>query len=145
MRAHVIEGGRIVNTVVVASFDVLPGLALVDAEQHPGNIGDGWDGTEVVPAAPTPLTLEDMKTARAAEVAAIMVTTSAGHGFDGDERSQDRMTRAITAMESGDSLPWVLHDNTVVFVSRSELQEALRLAGAAMAAIWIRPYEEAGS
>lgn len=50
MRAHVIETGLIANTVVVNALDALPGLVLIDADLHPGNVGDGWDGSSVIPA-----------------------------------------------------------------------------------------------
>lgn len=49
MNAHVIKGGIIVNTIVVDSLDFLPGL--VDAKVG-GAIGDGWDGSQVIPQAP---------------------------------------------------------------------------------------------
>lgn len=71
----------------------------------------------------------------------LCVTTQAGNTFEGDETSQDRMARAITAMEDADTLPWVLSDNTVVIVSKAELKEALRLASAAMSEIWVQPYK----
>jgi len=80
------------------------------------------------------------KAARADQIAAITVTTSGGNVFDGDERSQDRMSRALAAMDDADTLPWVLADNSVAVVGRSELREALRLAGAEMAAIWVGVY-----
>lgn len=80
------------------------------------------------------------KAARHDQIAAIVVTTSNGNAFDGDEKSQDRMARALAAMDDADTLPWVLHDNSVAVVGRSELREALRLAGAEMAAIWIGVY-----
>lgn len=80
------------------------------------------------------------KAARGDAVAAIVVTTTAGNAFDGDEPSQNRMTRALAAMGESDRLPWVLADNSIVEVGRTELQEALRLAGIEMAAIWVRPY-----
>lgn len=81
----------------------------------------------------------EAKRQRAAAVAAITVTTSAGNTFDGDEESQTRMTRAIIALQatSTESTPWVLSDNTVIQASAAELAEALALAGAAQAAIWI--------
>lgn len=41
MRAHVIQNGRVVNTIVVHALSDLPGL--IDAEQG-GRIGDLWDG-----------------------------------------------------------------------------------------------------
>lgn len=91
-------------------------------------------------AAEQAAALAEAKAARAAAVAAIRVTTSAGNTFGGDEDSQNRMARALAAMIDSDTLPWVLADNTVATVTRTELQEALRQAGAAMAEIWVSPY-----
>lgn len=81
----------------------------------------------------------EAKRARAEAVAAITVTTAAGNTFDGDEESQTRMSRAIIALQatSTASIPWVLSNNTVIHASAAELAEALALAGAAQAAIWI--------
>jgi len=78
--------------------------------------------------------------ARAEDVAAIKVTTSAGHTFDGDEISQTRMARAIVGLrESGRvSIPWVLADNTVIEATVEELAEALELAGDAQSALWLQ-------
>ena len=81
------------------------------------------------------------KTLRQAEVNAIVITTASGKDFDGDEQSQDRMSRAINALNALETTLWVLSDNTPAMVSRKELQEALRLAGAAQTAIWVKPYE----
>lgn len=44
MRAHVIKDGKIVNTIVVDSLDVLPDLV----EATTGTIGDLWDGEKPV-------------------------------------------------------------------------------------------------
>ena len=81
------------------------------------------------------------KTLRQAEVNAIVITTASGKDFDGDEQSQDRMSRAINALNALETTLWVLSDNTPTMVSREELQEALRLAGAAQTSIWVKPYE----
>lgn len=80
------------------------------------------------------------KLSRHSLVAAITVTAQSGRVFDGNEDAQNRMSRAITAMDDGDELPWVLSDNTVALVGKAEMREALRLSGAAMAAIWVAPY-----
>lgn len=51
MRAHVIENGRIINTIVVDALDAVPELVLVDAELG-GAIGDTYaDGVFGAPAA----------------------------------------------------------------------------------------------
>ena len=84
--------------------------------------------------------LAKAKQARAAAVEKIVITTTAGNTFDGDERSQDRMARAVAVMDDADELPWVLADNSITTVSKAEIREALRLAGLATAAEWVKPY-----
>lgn len=82
---------------------------------------------------------ENAKVARALAVAAITVTTMSGKVFDGDETSQNRMARAILALE-GTGTPdtlWVLANNEPTQVTSIELTEALALAGAAQSAIWV--------
>lgn len=82
---------------------------------------------------------EAAKAARAAAVDAIVVTTTAGNAFDGDETSQTRMARAIIALQATGTptVNWILHDNSVIQATVAELSEALALAGAAQAAIWV--------
>lgn len=84
---------------------------------------------------------ERFKAERAAAVRAITVTTAAGNTFDGDETSQDRMVRAIVALQATGtpSVVWVLADNSAVQATAAELAEALALAGAAQAALWVAP------
>ena len=79
------------------------------------------------------------KAEREVAVAALTVTTSQGHVFDGDETSQNRMARAILALQGAGqaSTLWVLNDNTAIDVTVAELTEALALAGAAQSAIWV--------
>lgn len=82
---------------------------------------------------------EQAKANRQAAVDAIQVTTQAGNTFDGDETSQTRMARAIIALQATGtpSVTWVLADNTVIQATGAELSEALALAGAAQAAVWV--------
>ncbi len=81
------------------------------------------------------------KAARAGEIEAVVVSTASGKSFDGNEEAQGRMSRAITALDPGEATLWVLADNTPAYVTREELREALRLAGEAQTAIWVRPYQ----
>lgn len=84
---------------------------------------------------------EAFKSARVAAVAGITVTTMSGKVYDGDEVSQGRMARAILGMQSqpeGSTVQWALHDNTVVDVGISELQEALTLAGLRQTELWVQ-------
>lgn len=84
--------------------------------------------------------LAEAKAARLPLVDTIVVTTVSGKQFNGDENSQTRMSRAITALNPLESTQWVLADNTIATVTREEFQEALRLAGEAQTAIWLAPY-----
>lgn len=79
------------------------------------------------------------KLVREDTVSRIKVTTSSGKVFDGDETSQGRMARAIIALQATEtpSVTWVLADNTPTTVSAMELVEALALAGAAQANVWV--------
>tara|TARA_R110000824_G_scaffold183072_3_gene364099 strand:+ start:4109 stop:4423 length:315 start_codon:yes stop_codon:yes gene_type:complete len=79
----------------------------------------------------------DFKAERTAQVQALTITTEAGNVFDADETSQGRMARAIIALADDGVVNWVLTDNTVIDVSKAELTQALQLAGAAQAALWI--------
>ena len=82
------------------------------------------------------------KVERTAIVERLTVTTASGKTFDGDEISQGRMGRAIVALDPLETTLWILADNTPdPNVSREELREALRLAGAAQAAVWAAPYQ----
>ena len=84
---------------------------------------------------------EVAKAVRAKAVEAITVTTAAGNTFDGDETSQARMSRAILVLSTGAaaSVPWVLANNTVIQATAAELTEALALAGAEQARLWVLP------
>lgn len=79
------------------------------------------------------------KEERAEYVSKIVVEVD-GMLFDGDEKSQDRMTRSIIALDLGEKVQWVLADNTIKMVTRAQLREALRKAGEAQTAIWADPY-----
>lgn len=90
--------------------------------------------------------LAEAKKLRAAKVAAIQVTVD-GLTFDGDEAAQSRMARAITAAETAgmESTVWVLADNTVATVTKTQLEQALAKSMLAMAEVWTEPYEESSS
>ena len=89
--------------------------------------------------------LNKAKTERAKAVSNILVKVD-GLVFDGDEVSQERMSRAVTAaLAAGESMSatttWVLHDNTVATVTIKQLATALRLAGEEQTRLWTVPYE----
>ena len=72
-------------------------------------------------------------------VSKIAVTTTFGKTFDGDEKSQDRMLRAINiASVTGQTeTQWKLADNSIVMVTLDELKEALALAVQEMSRVWL--------
>ncbi len=83
---------------------------------------------------------EAYKAARSAAVASIAVTTEVGNTFDGDETSQGRMVRAVLALQASGpdaTVNWVLADNSVIQATAAELTEALALAGAEQARLWV--------
>lgn len=86
--------------------------------------------------------LEQAKAERAAAVAAIKVEVD-GMIFDGDEESQQRLTRAIQVAEitGMDSTQWVLADNTVATVTVEQAKQALAKAMLTMGELWTKPYE----
>lgn len=85
--------------------------------------------------------LAKAKSERAAAVEAITVEVD-GMVFDGDEKAQERMTRAVTMADSMDEqTEWVLHDNTVAIVTADQLRRACKLAGKAQTELWTVPYE----
>ena len=59
--------------------------------------------------------------------------------YQADEVSQDRMARAIVAMETfpaETTINWVAKDNSIHSLTRADLQAMLGLAGIAQANIW---------
>lgn len=137
MKAAVIENGKVVNIILVDSLDAFPNL--VDAGG--ASVGDLWDGVSFIPVPPQPKTREQLKAERDAAVADIVVTTSTGKEFNGDETSQTRMSRAIVGMQAAGAttITWVLANNVATEVTLAELSEALVLSGQAQAAIWVIP------
>ena len=135
-RCAIIENGRVVNMADASEeFAAQQGWIISDVA-HIGYLFDGENFTASPPPEPT---REQLKAERESAVAAIKVTTQAGNTFDGDEISQGRMARAIIALQGtgAASVTWVLADNSVIEASAAELTEALALAGAAQAAIWV--------
>lgn len=90
--------------------------------------------------------LARLRAERAEAVSKITVEVD-GMVFDGDETSQDRISRTITAATAAgygpdDITTWVLHDNTVAEVTIKQLSEALLAAGLKQTELWVVPYTE---
>ena len=84
------------------------------------------------------------KLERAQEVKSITVEVD-GLIFDGDEISQDRMSRTITAAKTLNlpeetTIEWTLADNSAAQVTVQQLAQALYLAGQKQTSIWRTPY-----
>lgn len=99
----------------------------------------------VAPPEPTPeeiaaRELAQAKAERADAVSKIIVTVD-GMKFDGDEESQQRVARSIIALEDGETMPWVLYDNTIAEVTKEQLKQVLRLAGQKQSELWVVPYQ----
>lgn len=83
------------------------------------------------------------KVERATAVASITVEVD-GMIFDGDEKAQERMARAVTLADSPEeTTEWVLHDNTVAMVTAEQLRKACKLAGKTQTILWTKPYTDA--
>lgn len=94
---------------------------------------------------PTPEEVEAQELAKAKEQRAEAVNQITvevdGMVFDGDEVSQERMSRSIVALDDGETIIWVLHDNSIANVTKEQLKMALRLAGQKQTELWTKPYE----
>ena len=111
----------------------------------------GSDGQPVAPVIPEPTpeeiaeqAMEEAKAERAAEVERLTVEVE-GMVFDADETSQARMSVAASSMTDDETNVWVLHDNSVVQVTKAQLLLACRLARIAQSAVWTKPYENASA
>ncbi len=51
-----------------------------------------------------------------------------GNTYQGDEVSQERLSRAIIVMNTDETIEWVTKDNTITTLSREDLQNILREA-----------------
>ena len=78
---------------------------------------------------------ERKKEIRSDNVRRIVVTVD-GIDLDGDEDSQNRMTRAITGLEDNEQIPWMCADNVVRQLTKEQLRTALRAAGAIQTEHW---------
>jgi len=76
------------------------------------------------------------KQARQAKLDAIEVTYK-GVVYQGDETSQNRMTKAITALpDNTTTVPWTAKDNTIHILTKLDLQAILLDAGTQQSVLW---------
>ena len=96
--------------------------------------------------------LAQAKQERAEEVSKIIVEVE-GLIFDGDEDSQTRMARTITASQAlglpeDSTISWAMADtnaNKVEQVTIAQLSKALYLAGCKQSELWCKPYGVTGT
>lgn len=98
------------------------------------------------------IALVQAKKERAESVAKIVVEVD-GMKFDGDEDSQTRMARTITAYQAlglpeDSTISWAMADtnaNKVEQVTIAQLSKALYLAGCKQSELWCKPYGVTGT
>ena len=136
----IIESGVVIN-IVESSAEFAESQGWIDADGL--SIGDIKTATGFI----APEKIIDDAALREAEkiqrditTAKILVTTAAGNVFNGDEVSQNRLSRAIMALQLTGTLTthWVLANNVATEVGVPELAEALALSGAAQTALWAK-------
>lgn len=143
------KGGVIVEGSGTAYW--LPGDTWQTPARYLTELGPLPEGALLEAPAKTPeeLAAEELTAAKAERADAVrkITVTVDDMTFDGDETSQERMSRTITAaVATGEDMrattPWVLADNTVAQVSIKQLAQALRAAGEQQTALWTVPYQE---
>ena len=136
----IIESGVVIN-IVESSAEFAESQGWIDADGL--SIGDIKTATGFI----APEKIIDDAALREAEkiqrditTAKILVTTAAGNVFNGDEISQNRLSRAILALQltGTPTTHWVLANNVATEVGVPELAEALALAGAAQTELWVK-------
>ena len=140
MRAHVINGGKIVNTVEVESLGVLPGLVAAQ-----GNEGIGWsyDGHTFTAPAPDLTALraahwEDIKRERDRR------TQQGGYQVAGKWFHSDTFSRTqqmgLVMMGAGipNGLQWKTMDGSFVTMTQTLAGQVFAAAAASDAAIFAR-------
>lgn len=75
---------------------------------------------------------------RTKEVQAITVTIADGTVLDGDEMAQGRLARAVSSLTAEETTTWIDVDGLPHTLTQVQLKEALKLAGEAQTAIWVK-------
>lgn len=135
----VIRDGKVIGSHSEGQniFDKYPGCTFQFADDD-FDIFDAEGNLVDAPIETSEQTRDRLKISRAAAVEQIVVTVN-GKNFNGDEVSQNRMARAIIALQ-GLNVPtttWVLSDNTPATVTVTELIMALAAAGQAQTNVWV--------
>lgn len=82
------------------------------------------------------LSLSEWKNTREVSVANLEVTYN-GIVYQGDETSQDRMSRTINGLpDEVSAVPWVAKDNSIQYLTKLDLQQILYLAVQEQSRLW---------
>lgn len=143
----------LVGTGTDTKFYESIGMTLQEVEQ---GYNGSWYLKGYAPKKPKELieaeVLAQAKQERAEEVFKITVEVD-GLIFDGDEDSQTRMARTITASQAlglpeDSTISWAMADtnaNKVEQVTIAQLSKALYLAGCKQSELWCKPYGVTGT
>ena len=98
--------------------------------------GETFEEVSVVNFSSLPIKLADK---REVLIRALVVESFTGNIFDADERSQERMARAILVMKQQGvpATSWKLNNNEIVTVTVEELEDALAKASVETSNIWL--------
>jgi hypothetical protein len=82
-------------------------------------------------------TFREMKQALRSEAVKEIEIAYNGNNFQGDEKSQDRMSRAINSLGiTGETITWITKDNVAVQLNATDLKNILYDACQAQSALW---------
>jgi hypothetical protein len=129
------DGAEKVNGVWQTKFRVTPRFADIEGGKTRQEQEDEY--VAIVSANALADARELFKVQRAKDVERITVEVD-GMVFDGDETSQNRMARAVVALNAASvtSTMWTLSDNSSVEVTVVQLAQALVKSGQAQTSIW---------
>lgn len=137
------EETKVVSVGTGTDIEFYKAVGMTEMEVEQGYNGS-WYLQGYAPEKPQELieaeALAKAKQERASEVDRLTVEVE-GMVFDADETSQARMSVAASSMTDDETNVWVLHDNSVVQVTKAQLLQACRLARIAQSAVWTKPYE----
>lgn len=138
--------GRVQNTIMFMPQHTLSEIVTFGDDEVEQAYDGYWYVKGFAPAIPDDVQLARSKETRSKDVGNITVTVD-GMVFNGDEKSQERMSRKINIARANEismdtSLDWVLADNTIAQVTLRQLAKAALLAGQKQSELWTMPYKK---
>lgn len=105
---------------------------VIDTSDYPETSIEVMNETELA------FSLNRLNSERANEVGAITVTIADGTVLNGDEVAQGRLARAVSSLTAEETTTWIDVDGLPHTLTQVQLKEALKLAGEAQTAIWVK-------